>query len=241
VDEGLRVPGVCSSVGIVKYWRLSLSAFGLGLVAAFVACAAPTPDEESPVEARRRANGDSEEETKSATVEKPAIAKDAAAPTPTAPDGGTVAPNAVQNGCADGTREGLTDLAAFPNVAACGGSWAGNVTNGRALCAPGWGPCQGGNPALKTITFAAATAFAGCFAMDTAHDSNSCRASCSGAVQQGVDSAGDIDMGGVGRDCRFKDSRGASCIGSGRVDSSHNSDTGCNFAPGISGVVCCKE
>jgi hypothetical protein len=227
-------------VGNVKSHRLSIPVLALSLasIAAFVACAAPTPEDESSVDARRRAVGESEDESTAASTSKTPT-KDAATPT----DGGTEAATATatSSGCADGTREGLLDVAAFPNVAACAGTWSGNVSNARALCAAGWAPCQGPSPALKTVTFTAATTFAGCFALDTAHDSNSCQASCSGAVQQGIDSAGDIDMGGIGRDCRYKDARAASCLGAGRIDASHNSNTGCNFAPGISGVACCRE
>jgi hypothetical protein len=227
-------------MGIVKSHRFFV--FASSLVAAFVACAAPTPEDESSIDARRRAFGESEDDSTSA-ASGTTTAKDGAAPKPSS-DASIEAgmpPTAASSGCADGTREGLLDIAAFPNVAACGGSWSGNVANARPLCAAGWAPCLGPHPAVKTITFEAATAFAGCFAIDTAHDNSSCQPSCSRAIQLGIDSASDIDMGAIGRDCRNKDARASSCLGSGRIDFSRNSGTGCNFAPGLSGVVCCKE
>src|SRR6266404_396983 len=73
---------------------------------------------------------------------------------------------AAESGCADGTREGLTDFQLYPNIAACAGTWTGHVSNGGHICAPGWGVCSSTNNSeeLKTITFADAVAFPGCFA-----------------------------------------------------------------------------
>jgi hypothetical protein len=106
----------------------------------------------------------------------------------------------------------------------------------------GWHLCIGGDAALSTISFADATAFPGCFAINAAQDNSHCHpGSCSDAVSAGVDSAANIDMGGVGQDCKLAAPNQTSCIKNGRIDASENSGTGCNFHPGLTGVVCCKS
>jgi hypothetical protein len=40
---------------------------------------------------------------------------------------GRIGFSAVAFGCADGTREGFTDLGAFPDIAACGATWTGKL------------------------------------------------------------------------------------------------------------------
>src|SRR5687767_14823798 len=71
-------------------------------------------------------------------------------------------------GCADGTREGLTD----PDVAACGGTFTGFIDGEHAgrLCATGWRVCRGDDGVVARIGLAGATSFSGCFAFDAAHD-----------------------------------------------------------------------
>lgn len=143
-------------------------------------------------------------------------------------------------GCADGTREGFTDLATFPTVAACAGAWAGEIGQAGALCAPGWQVCDGSTFAAVGVSFTAATAFPGCFGFDAAHDNYVCRPDCSAQVAAGVDTADGIDMGGVGAGCRFQFPGSASCLVGGRIDASENSGTGCRYVAGITdGVVCC--
>ncbi|MBK7076287.1 MAG: hypothetical protein IPH44_28750 [Myxococcales bacterium] len=143
-------------------------------------------------------------------------------------------------GCADGTREGLVDPVAFPAVAACAGSWTGDVGGAGALCAAGWHVCLGSEPAVAAVTYAAATAFAGCFAIDAAQDNFVCRPDCSAQVAAGVDTAANIDLAGVGASCAFQFPGGGGCLADGRIDHSENTGTGCDFAPGVTtGVVCC--
>ncbi|MBL8626167.1 MAG: hypothetical protein JNK64_32935 [Myxococcales bacterium] len=143
-------------------------------------------------------------------------------------------------GCADGTREGLVDPVAFPAVAACGGSWTGDVGGAGALCAAGWHVCRGDEAAVGAVTYAAATAFAGCFAIDAAQDNFICRPDCSAQVAAGVDTAANIDLAGVGASCAFQFPGGGGCLADGRIDLSENTGTGCDFSPGVTtGVVCC--
>jgi len=147
-------------------------------------------------------------------------------------------------GCADATREGFTDLAAFPSVAACGGVWSGHIGGDSAnqLCGQGWhvcSPAADGTDAaiLKGVIYENATAFGGCFSYNAAQDYNTC-IPCSGGY-------GSDDMGGAGSGCGYKVGNDPSCIGSGRVDSGccseYATDHACKYKPGLSGVVCCKQ
>lgn len=143
-------------------------------------------------------------------------------------------------GCADGTREGLVDPVAFPAIAACGGSWSGDVGGAGALCAAGWHVCRGDEGAVGAVTYAAATAFAGCFAIDAAQDNFICRPDCSAQVAAGIDTAANIDLAGVGASCAFQFPGAGGCLADGRIDLSENTGTGCDFSPGVTtGVVCC--
>jgi hypothetical protein len=136
----------------------------------------------------------------------------------------------------------LTNLLTYPSVAACAGKWSGDVSTAAPLCGSGWHVCIGGDGALATITFADATAFAGCFAINAALDDSTCHpGSCTDSVNAGVDDEKNIDMGGVGNDCSFKFPGDTSCITGGRIDASENSGTGCAYTSGLSGVVCCKN
>jgi hypothetical protein len=97
-------------------------------------------------------------------------------------------------GCADGTREGFTDLVAFPRIAACGATWTGKldlrapVTGaacGNSLgpcaaladaCAPDWHPCtdSGDVTELQAIGPGACHAsFSGRYAAASSHDATS--------------------------------------------------------------------
>lgn len=146
------------------------------------------------------------------------------------------------SGCADGTREGLLDSAVFPAIAACGGTWTGDVSAGVALCATGWHVCTGPEPALHAITYQQAIAFAGCFPYDAAQDSFRCLPDCSAQVLAGIDTAANIDLGAMGADCPYHFPTSASCLAVGRIDASENSGTGCDFNPAITtGVVCCQD
>jgi hypothetical protein len=74
-------------------------------------------------------------------------------------------------GCSDGRREGLLDMALFPDVAACIGEWSGEQSLRQPsdrtacgndagkicavpadLCAPGWHLCASGGSALELST-----------------------------------------------------------------------------------------
>ncbi|MCC6746715.1 MAG: hypothetical protein IT371_03595 [Deltaproteobacteria bacterium] len=145
-------------------------------------------------------------------------------------------------GCADGTRDGLTDPVIYPAIAACSGTWTGDVSTAGSICAAGWHVCRGKEPAVKKVTYAAASAFAGCFAFDAAQDNGACYEGCSKAVTAGVDTAGNIDMAGMGSGCPYKFASGyASCLADGRIDSSENDGVGCNYDKRMTGVVCCKD
>ena len=148
---------------------------------------------------------------------------------------------ATASGCADGTREGLVSQLAFPKIAACAGSWTGDVSNAAPLCASGWTPCLGADPSVKKVFYPQAKLFAGCFAFDAAHDNHKCHSDCSAAVANGIDTATGIDMGGMGAGCTYGNAAWASCLGSGRVDASTNSGTGCNYYSGLKGVICCGK
>jgi hypothetical protein len=132
------------------------------------------------------------------------------------------------------------DVKVFPKIAACDGDWKGDVSGAKVRCAEGWHVCLGNEEALKKVTFDEATAFKGCFAFDAAHDNNSCTNDCSAAVEEKkLDTAENIDMGGMGADCAWKYQTDASCLGSGRIDASENSGTGCNYHASLTGVICC--
>lgn len=144
-------------------------------------------------------------------------------------------------GCVSGERAGFFDAGAFPDVAACPGTWVGGISNADALCEPGWHVCLGSEPALHAVTFTEAREFAGCFPFNAAQDSFECIPGCLAAVDAGVDTAARIDLAGVGAGCAFAFETGASCLAVGRIDAAENSGTGCNWTEGYSGVVCCRD
>ena len=150
--------------------------------------------------------------------------------------------SSLSTGCADNTREGLTDFVKYPNIAACSGVWSGDIANGATLCGIGWKVCDGNQDALNNLSYAEASAVLGCFAYNAAQDNNNCYSGCAVAVQNGIDTATGIDMGGIGVGCAWKFEGGKmSCIKNGRIDSSCNSGGGCNYNSQMhTGVVCCK-
>jgi hypothetical protein len=156
-------------------------------------------------------------------------------------DSGPTATSDPAEGCADGTREGLEDSAAYPDVAACAGTWTGTVDQAQDLCAGGWHVCLGSEPALTAVAFTDGISFCGCFALDAAQDNYVCHPGCEAAVAAGVDTAANIDMAGLGATCNYQFSGAGSCITGGRIDASENSGTGCNFTDGLTGVVCCRD
>jgi hypothetical protein len=141
-------------------------------------------------------------------------------------------------GCADGSREGFLEVPAFPNIAACRGSWNGAISDpsARAICVSGWHLCTHLDTGiLREISFQQATAFTGCFAFDAAPDGGSCLP-CTGA------GGSQNDMGGVGSGCGSKIEGSSSCLGSGRIDVVENQRNSCSFQEGVTdGVVCCKD
>lgn len=157
-------------------------------------------------------------------------------------------------GCADATREGFVDRQQFPDLAACGGTWAGWIDepDAGALCAAGWRVCRGAADATKlaTVTHQQATAFFGCFAFDAANDCYGCHPSCRGAIDTTTtvngqecmipDGATQPDMAGVGANCTHHSVLPmTSCLKSGRLDSSTNT-WGCQYNPSMTGVLCCR-
>ncbi|MBK6697436.1 MAG: hypothetical protein IPG50_35420 [Myxococcales bacterium] len=144
-------------------------------------------------------------------------------------------------GCADGTRDGLSEVT-YPRVAACAGTWSGHVSTASPLCAAGSHVCTGAESALKAVQYTDAIAVTGCFAMNAAQDSFVCHVDCAAAVPS-IDTAANVDMGAIGSTCpyKFPGAANGSCISGGRIDFSENSGTGCNFAAGLSGVLCCAN
>jgi hypothetical protein len=144
-------------------------------------------------------------------------------------------------GCASGERGGLIDVELYANVAACAGSWEGDVKNGASLCGTGFHLCRGTDLGVRTLGFEQATAFCGCFALDAAQDNYNCFDGCSEQADAGVDSYTQLDMAGVGFDCpyQFRDATG--CLAGARVDATENDGYGCGFAPYLSGVLCCAD
>ena len=174
-------------------------------------------------------------------VDAPVTPPDAPDVTPDAPD---VTPDAppFAAGCADGTREGFLDPVAFPSLAACAGTWTGDVANAAPLCAPGWHLCRGPEQPLASITYADAVAFPGCFAFDAAQDNWMCFPGCSDAVAAGIDIATRVDLGGAGAGCPYLIPGAPACFAGGRIDVSENDGSGCNFRDGITtGAVCCQS
>jgi hypothetical protein len=87
--------------------------------------------------------------------------------TPGTMDGG------VSVGCADGTREGFVDVTRYPDLAACEGTWLGDLdqsASAEALCASGWHVCTEADTEVGALTTAQATAFPGCFAFKASID-----------------------------------------------------------------------
>jgi hypothetical protein len=116
-----------------------------------------------------------------------------------------------ETGCADRTREGLTDHRQWPRIAVsaislhksvvaayrchgylfayllsqvCGGEWSGQIgsLSAAALCASGWHVCTGDDVRAEGISLSAATGFDGCFAFDSANNCGNCHSTCLGAM-----------------------------------------------------------
>ena len=139
-------------------------------------------------------------------------------------------------GCADGTREGFTDVNAYPDIATCAGSWSGLVssTDAAAICESGWHVCDRNDSALRSISFGVATSFSGCYAINASHDHGNCNA-CT------TSSSGN-DMGGVGSGCGFQSSGQSSCLANGRIDVVSHQINSCYYQAGrTDGVVCCRD
>lgn len=155
-------------------------------------------------------------------------------------DGGSIEDAAISHsqGCADDTSDALGNSAA-PDVVACGGVWDGDIANAGALCAEGWHVCLGDEPAIKALSYEAALAQPGCFAFDAAHDNGTCWSDCS-AHAGTVDSYANLDLAAFGGDCPFELANQTSCLGSGRIDASENSGTGCDYHSGLTGALCCR-
>ena len=150
-----------------------------------------------------------------------------------------VRPIAAETGCANGTREALTDPQEFPDIAACAGKWSGPVSNAHGLCAHGWNVCSSNFDIakLRRITFDDAVAVSGCFAFNAAQDNFSC-IPCTGEPLA-------REMGGIGAGCQAHErSSDDSCITGGRIDvllpSEVSTANACQFREDVTtGVLCC--
>ena len=140
-------------------------------------------------------------------------------------------------GCSDGSREGLTNISLYPEIAVCEGSWIGSISSIDAdvLCDTGWHVCDMNDSTLRNITFSEATSFSGCFAINASHDSGTC--------QQCTNSNGNAnDMGGLGSSCEYQSTTQSSCLASGRVDVVTDQTNSCSYQSGYTdGVVCCRD
>jgi hypothetical protein len=141
-------------------------------------------------------------------------------------------------GCAAGVRQGFLDVNAFLGIAACAGTWSGDVATAGALCATGFHVCRGNEPVFRTLTYGAASAFPGCFPIDAAQDNGVCVPGCSTST---ADQPANLDMGGVGSGCGWQFSGQTGCMATGRIDASENSGTGCSYTSGYAGVACCSD
>lgn len=168
---------------------------------------------------------------------------------PDAPDARADVPPdvGVVLGCADGTREGLTDALRYPAVAACAGVFMGWIDEGSAdaICSPGWHVCRGNDAAVNALAADEASAFAGCFGYDAAQDCGACFPSCRGAMGScmaccvSATDPTDPDMAGLGAGCNFV-GEGPACLSDLRLDASTNT-FGCGYDPSLRGVVCCAD
>ncbi len=163
----------------------------------------------------------------------------------------------AQPGCADGTREGFVDDVAWPDLAACRGTWTGDLSaSADAVCGAGFHVCTNTDSELSTVRTSDALAFPGCFAYRASNDGFD---GCEPLVCQGDPSRD--DMAGMGRGCLIISgvSRGpstipdggSSCLADrGRIDAQccamSVSVPGSSRSPGCAqraedGVVCCRN
>jgi hypothetical protein len=163
----------------------------------------------------------------------------------------------VQSGCADGTREGFVDDVAWPDVAACKGTWSGDLSAAAdTLCGAGFHVCTEQDTEPRAVRYLDALAFPGCFAYRASNDDFD---GCEPLECQG-NPARD-DMAGMGRGCLLVSGvswspaqvpdGGASCLADrGRIDSQCCAGSvtvpGATRLPGCrqrgeDGVVCCRD
>ena len=167
-------------------------------------------------------------------------------PTPAPSPKPTAAPTV--SGCADGTREGFTNENSFPNIAACAGTYYGNINGGDTggLCSDGWSFCDGSDIKSLSISYSDATSFGGCFAVNSASDCNACYITCESQTNLNSggcwDASGGFDMDGVGSSCSLNSGR-TSCLASGMVRANDNAGCTWNSNGGNSrtGITCCKD
>ena len=152
------------------------------------------------------------------------------------------------SGCADGTREGFTNENSFPNIAACAGTYYGNINGGDTggLCSDGWSFCDGSDIRSLSISYSDATSFGGCFAVNSASDCDACYITCESQTNLNSggcwDASGGFDMDGVGSSCSLNSGR-TSCLASGMVRANDNAGCTWNSNGGNSrtGITCCKD
>jgi len=161
-------------------------------------------------------------------------------------------PIVIGNGCADGTREALTDETKYPRIAACTGTCAGYIDGASAatLCSNGWHVCRGNDVAVRSLR-GNEVMFPGCYAYDAAQDCNYCSATCRGIVgdPNGACSVAndtiDADMAGLGSGCIHEPATNLSCLADVRLDASQGPGNarsfGCTCNPQLSGVICCAN
>ncbi|MDX2012656.1 MAG: carboxypeptidase regulatory-like domain-containing protein [Myxococcaceae bacterium] len=155
-------------------------------------------------------------------------------------------------GCADGTREGFTDVLAFPDVAACGGGWQGDLdtsTSAEQLCGPGWRVCTHADAPVRALSFTQATAFPGCFAFRASVDGfDGCEPlDCSNDVTRDTVAAVGASCGALSGVSRLVPDGGACFSDRGAIASQccNASVAGPGRAAGCpqrgeSGVLCCR-
>lgn len=163
---------------------------------------------------------------------------------------------ALVQGCADGTREGFIDDVAWPDVAACRGTWSGDLSSSAdSICGAGFHVCTNSDAELGTVRTADALSFPGCFAYRASNDGFD---GCEPLECQG--NANRDDLAGMGRGCLLVSGvqhlpaavpDGGSCLADrGRIDAQccaiSVSVPGSSRAPGCrqrneDGVVCCRN
>lgn len=156
------------------------------------------------------------------------------------------------SGCASGNAEAYYPYSNNKLVAACPGSFTGDINGiqAQAMCSPGWHVCNGADIWAAQIAKTEGDALPGCYVFNSMHDCGGCWSQCSDTPQKaGINdvfgclrSGNSHTLAGLGAACTPKDH--SSCLGAtwGSVaDSKFISRNGC-FVNSIAngGVLCCN-